>query len=279
MADRFTYRSVRWGAGSGIGDAVKILLLLNGIGFLLQQIAGPSVTWNLGLVPYLAWSKLRVWQFATYLFMHGGLFHILFNMYALWAFGSELEHSWGFREFLKYYFICGIGAGIFHTAITPHSVVPTIGASGAVAGVLVGYAVMYPERELQLLLFFVIPVQMKAKVLALGYAFLSLVLGSFGSPDGIAHFAHLGGMLVGFVYLKFGIQRKSPGRWLADWRRKRKFRLARREQASRDAMEDSVNEALDRLNQVGFDALSSREKRTLEQASQFIKKRTGKKRT
>jgi membrane associated rhomboid family serine protease len=189
--------------------------MLNAIGFLAQMIWGGTVTMTFGLVPYTAWSQLRIWQFVTYAFLHADFFHILFNMYALWVFGSELESDWGFRPFLRLYLVSGIGAGVFHALVTPHSFIPTIGASGAVSGVMAAYALMYPERELQLLLFFIIPVRMKAKVLAVGLAVLSLALGAAGSPDGIAHFAHLGGMAVGAAYFMIAIRHFSPSGWLA----------------------------------------------------------------
>jgi membrane associated rhomboid family serine protease len=271
LSDKTTYRRVRWDSAGGTGDAVKILILLNVILFLLQLIRGGSITWNLGLVPYLAWSKLRVWQFVTYMFLHGGLLHILFNMYALWMFGGELERSWGSRDFLKYYFTCGIGAGIFHTLVTPHSLVPTIGASGAVMGVMAAYAMTYPERELQLLLFFILPVRMKAKTLALVIAATSLLLGASGSPDGIAHFAHLGGMAVGYVYIRFAYQKFSLSRWFGEWNRKRRFRVVHRNQAHEDSVIDSVNTVLDRANHIGFDKLTPKEKSILKKASRSLK--------
>ena len=277
MGNDSNIRRVRWGsAGGGPGDAVKMLLMLNVIGFLAQMIWGRFITVNLGLVPYLAWSELRVWQFVTYLFLHGDFFHILFNMYALWMFGSELEAEWGFKPFLRYYFVSGIGAGLFHTLITPHSLVPTIGASGAVSGVMAAYALMYPERELQLLLFFVIPVRMKAKVLAIGLAVISLLFGAMGSPDGIAHFTHLGGMAIGAAYFMVVVRRFSPFVWFAERRRKRKFKLASRVRADDDEMTESVNGVLDRANRIGFDRLTPKEKKILQKASDALKKQSKK---
>ena len=266
-------RRVRWTSGGGPGDAVKMLLMLNVIGFLAQMIWGGFIIVNLGLVPYLAWSELRVWQFVTYLFLHGDFFHILFNMYALWMFGGELEAAWGFMPFLRYYFVSGIGAGLFHTLVTPHSLIPTIGASGAVSGIMAAYALMYPERELQLLLFFIIPVRMKAKVLAIGLAVISLFFGAMGSPDRIAHFAHLGGMAIGAAYFMVVFRRFSPFVWLAERRRKRKFGLASRVRADEDEMTESVNSVLDRANRIGIDRLTRKEKKILQKASDALKKR------
>jgi membrane associated rhomboid family serine protease len=272
MTGDFSNRRVRWNNG-GPGDAVKILLMANAIGFLAQLIWGGIVTMTLGLVPYTAWSQLRIWQFVTYAFLHADFFHILFNMYALWVFGSELESDLGFMPFLRLYLVSGVGAGIFHALVTPHSLVPTIGASGAVSGVMAAYALMYPERELQLLLFFIIPVRMKAKVLAVGLAVLSLALGAAGSPDGIAHFAHLGGMAVGAAFFMITVRHFSLSVWLTHKRTKRRFDLARKRREEEDDMAESVNSVLDRANQDGFDKLTKNEKRTLKKASDSLKKR------
>ena len=114
---------------------------------------------GLGLIPRWAWSRFFLWQFVTYMFLHGGLFHLIINMYALWVFGTEVERMWGPKAFYRYYFITGIGAGIVHTLITPLSTIPTIGASGAVLGVLTAFAMMFPDREITLLLFFILPVE------------------------------------------------------------------------------------------------------------------------
>jgi membrane associated rhomboid family serine protease len=230
----------------------------------------PAVTWNFGLTPAAAWGGLRLWQFVTYMFLHGGWIHLIFNLYALWTFGSELESDWGFGAFLRYYLFCGVGAGLFHAVITPHSPVPTIGASGAVSGVLVAYALTYPERELQLLLFFILPVRMKAKFLAFGLAFLSLLLGVLGSPDGIAHFAHLGGMLVGVVLLVAGRRIHSPITAFSNWRRRRRFRLAVRRRERSDSLNESVNEILDRVNRNGSETLSEKDRETLRKAGRGL---------
>ncbi len=259
-----------FGRDGGIGEAIKILLLLNGIGFVAQLLWDPAVTWNFGLTPAAAWSGLRLWTFVTYMFLHGDWIHLFFNLYALWAFGSELERDWGFGAFLRYFLICGAGAGVFHALITPHSPVPTIGASGAVSGVLAAYALSYPERELNLLLFFILPVRMKAKVLALGLAFLSLLLGVLGSPDGIAHFAHLGGMLVGAVLLIAGRRVRSPIAAFGDWRRRRRFRLAVRRREESDTLHEAVNEILDRVNRDGSETLSEQDRETLRKAGRGL---------
>ncbi len=149
-----------------------------------------------------------VWQLVSYLFLHGGFFHILFNMLALWFFGIELENVWGTRRFLYYYFLCGVGAGISNIFIGPLFAppAPTIGASGAIYGVLIAFGILFPNSPVYL--FFLFPI--KAKYLVAIFIGIELVYGITGTQQGIAHFAHLGGALVGFIYIV--MMRKSiPG--------------------------------------------------------------------
>ena len=150
--------------------AVKTLLIANGVVYLFQLLVGPRLILTLGLIPRVAWSRFYLWQFFTYMFLHGNFLHIFLNMYALWIFGIEIERMWGTREFYKYYFITGVGAGVIHTILTPMSTIPTIGASGAVMGILTAYAVMFPHRVITLLLFFILPIRMRARTLALAFA-------------------------------------------------------------------------------------------------------------
>ena len=149
-----------------------------------------------GLVPFLSFDKIFLWQFVTYMFLHGGFGHIFFNMFALWMFGVELERTWGTKEFLKFYFLTGIAAGISTALFNWGAIIPTIGASGAIYGILAAYALFFPDRYVYLYLLF--PIKMKYLALILGaIEFLSAY-----SQDGIAHVAHLGGMVVGFIYLR-----------------------------------------------------------------------------
>ena len=192
----YTTRRMQWGfGGGGITEAVKMLLIANGIGFILQMMGGGLFNHFLALVPRLAWTRFHIWQFVTYMFLHANFLHILLNMYALWVFGCEVERMWGPKAFYKYYFITGIGAGLIQSIFllfTPYSEVHIIGASGAVLGVLTAFAVMFPDRQITILLFFILPVTMKARTLALVFVGISLFSGMRGSADGVAHFAHLG---------------------------------------------------------------------------------------
>ena len=180
--------------------AVKNLLLANIAVFILQSLA-PSLEGFLimyfGLVPRLAFEHLFIWQFVTYMFLHGGFGHIFFNMFALWMFGVELESNWGTKDFLKYYFLTGIAAGISTALFSWGSTIPTIGASGAVYGILAAYALFFPDRYVYLYLLF--PIKMKYLAVILGLIeFLSLRHGG----TNIAHAAHLGGMVIGYFYLR-----------------------------------------------------------------------------
>jgi len=176
---------------------VRSLIIANSVSFLFQLICRMDIYHIFGLVPALVWSKLALWQLGTYLFLHGGLFHLFFNMFALWMFGSEIERYFGSNRFLRYYLITGVGAGLTVAIATPHSVIPTIGASGAIYGILLAYGLLFPNRYIYL--YFIFPI--KAKHFVLLFAGLELLATWGYAADGIAHFAHLGGMLFGYLYL------------------------------------------------------------------------------
>ena len=186
-----------------LSAAIKALIIANVAVFFAQPFV-PLLTSVGGLQPYLV-VRGWIWQPATYMFLHSGLFHILFNMLALWMFGTELERTWGTTYFLKFYFVTGIGAGLLTVAFSllPFDVARqiyaanVIGASGAIYGLLLAYGLYFPDRPI-LLLFF--PVPAKICVLILGLiALYSSVAGAGGS---VANATHLGGLLVGYIYLK-----------------------------------------------------------------------------
>jgi membrane associated rhomboid family serine protease len=268
LAPLTTYGTAGWRRAIRGQNAVTLLIAANVFIYLIQFLAGSRLLSPLALVPHDTWSKGTLWQFVTYLFLHGGVLHLLFNMYSLWVFGRDVEGLWGKTAFLRYYFITGIGAGVFHALITPFSRVPTIGASGAVMGVLAAFALLFPDREMTLLLFFIFPVRMRARTLALIFAGLSLAGGVSASPDGIAHFAHLGGMLVGILYLKkaslFSFRRGGDVR--------RKWRNLKRQNEKRLRAEETVNRILDKANRVGMGELSWMDRRKLKKASQKMRR-------
>ncbi|MEO6288853.1 MAG: rhomboid family intramembrane serine protease [Ginsengibacter sp.] len=173
------------------------LIIINAIVFVAQLVFDP--TWNLtfriGLYSYNS-PNFRLYQLVTHMFAHGGFLHILFNMYALWMFGSVLEKVWGPKKFLMFYILCGLAAGIAQMLLVT-SIYPAIGASGAVMGLLAAFAYTFPNTEFYIL---PIPFPIKAKYLAAIYAALDL-FGGFqpSSGDNVAHFAHLGGLVMGFI--------------------------------------------------------------------------------
>ncbi len=144
----------------------------------------------------------RWWQIITHMFMHGGFWHILFNMYTLFIFGMVVERIIGTKKFLVYYFLCGLGAAALHLGVQtltgPSLYVPTLGASGAVYGLLLSYAFLFPDNKLTLLF---PPITLSAKWMVLIFLGIELVTGILGTADGVAHFAHLGGALVGWILM------------------------------------------------------------------------------
>lgn len=142
------------------------------------------------------------WQVVTHMFMHDGIWHIFFNMYALYIFGSVVEQVIGSRKFLIFYFVCGLGAAALHLLVEylTLSPIPTVGASGAIYGVLIAYASLFPDSKLTLIF---PPISLSAKSWVLIFAAIELFTGVMGTSDGVAHFAHLGGMLIGWLLIKF----------------------------------------------------------------------------
>jgi membrane associated rhomboid family serine protease len=186
-----------------ISTVLKVLIGAN-VAMFLAQFASPVVTDTLGLHPAWVVHYGWIWQLATYMFLHGGIFHILFNMLALWMFGAELERIWGTRYFLKFYFVTGIGAAALTVLF---SLLPfgfsqqlqsanIIGASGAIYGLLLAYALYFPQRPILLIVF---PVPAKIAVTILGAIAL---VSSLGETGGVANATHLGGLLVGYLFLK-----------------------------------------------------------------------------
>jgi membrane associated rhomboid family serine protease len=187
---------------------VKWLLIVNTAIFVISYLS-PTVQGALApfaLVP--DWVVFRfpwyIWQLFTYMFLHGSIGHLLFNMLALWMFGLPLEQTWGTRRFLKYYFLCGIGAGICDTIVTVllarHT--STIGASGGIYGLLLAFGVLFPDTTV--LMSFLFPI--KAKYLVMIYAAIALLSALGSGNSGVSNVAHLGGMLFGLLYLKVPVR-------------------------------------------------------------------------
>ena len=179
------------------------LLIANIAVFLLQQVMGDVIVQYFALWP-LGSGLFGVWQIVTSAFLHGGFTHILFNMFALYMFGGAIERTLGAREFTIYYFVCAIVASLLQLAVLwffpPTEYGPTLGASGAIFGLLLAFGMMYPHEKVMLMF---LPIPMPAWLFVTGYAAVELTLGVTGVEPGVAHFAHLGGMLGGIVLIQY----------------------------------------------------------------------------
>lgn len=214
MAYSARHRPYLSSSSGSLPPGVKWLLIVNVGVYLLYFFSarfGASAIFDFfGLIPS-QFVRGAVWQVATYLFLHdpNGVAHILFNMLALWMFGADLERTWGTKRFLEFYFICGVGAGLCvvvanFLASLANSF--TIGASGAIYGLLAAYAVLFPDRTI--FFNFLFPIKAKYYALIIGAIIL---LNSFAAPGGqVSHFAHLGGMVIGYLYLKTKVKTALP---------------------------------------------------------------------
>jgi len=224
----------RFDIGEYFPRAVKTLCIACISVFLLQELSRliyGSAGWAFwidwfGLSPYAATHGLRIWQPFTYLFLHDGILHILLNLLYLAMFGADLEHTWGAKRFYIYFFLCGVGAGVIDIIVKlildPHgmgtALIPTIGCSGAIYGILLANAVLLPHRRVWM---FPLPVtvSMRIFVIIMGAIEFFGTIGSTG--DNISHICHLGGMLVGYIYLRRGSHLYNWRNVLTDWKQRR----------------------------------------------------------
>ncbi len=212
----------RGGLMANVPTAIKNIIIINVLVMIMTMLNEDFMYKTFSLFyptsPFFHW-----WQPVTHMFMHGGFWHLFFNMYTLYIFGSVLERVWGTRKFLVFYFVTGLGAALIHTGVewiqmqswlgqaaegsaaalsSIHALkmTPTVGASGAIYGVLMGYAMLYPDSVLTLIF---PPVSMKAKWFVLIFAAIELLTGVTGTGGGIAHFAHLGGLIFGYLLILY----------------------------------------------------------------------------
>jgi len=292
---------------------LKALLIANISIFALQYFIFPTqlnnflmmffALWPVEDLSSLSFGNFMPWQLITYQFMHSlsSIMHVGFNMLALWMFGSELEAMWGSKKFLIYYLLCGIGAGLIHLLISPFfsEPLPAIGASGAVYGLLLAFGMTFPDRPIFLFPFF-IPIP--ARIFVIIFAGIELISGISGS-DGVAHFAHLGGALTGFILIKYadnwGLFRffdkffkprvstysapsfqQEPKVYKANW----KYQAEPRREAPRtdfrgnpfsidgeEITQNKIDEILDKISASGYQNLTDREKKILFELSQKLK--------
>ena len=249
---------------------VKILIIINICVFILAEISGQRNIFftSFGIVPFQVWSNNHIWQLFTYLFVHGGVLHIFFNMFVLWMFGKDLEYSWGRNEFLFFYFMCGVGSGLITVLFSINSFVPIVGASGAIYGLLVAYGYTYPNRMVYLYGLF--PIRVKYMVLGLGimatFAFI------FSKQSNVSHVTHLAGMIIGYTFLK----RKWRLGSIVFYIRKKiiEYQIFREEKKVfyNKKLENNIDILLDKINKSGFDSLSPDEEKELYENSKIISK-------
>lgn len=294
-----SYRPIR--GFSVFPPVIKNLLIINVGVFFVQMLAsnlmvsGKPLGYILNiwfaLNPISDGFNFQVWQLITYQFMHGGFTHIFFNMFMLWMFGMEIENILGSKKFLYYYLICGIAAGLAQLFIAPLFSSPaiTIGASGAIFGVMIAFGMLFPDRYI--FLYFLIPI--KAKYL-IGFLFILELFWIGDAGSNVAHLAHLGGAIAGFLFIMFdksidvplkrmlnissgyrsGSQFQNPFSGLSDKFRKRvenvedaNYYNINHKNEGEEITQQEIDEILDKISQSGYQNLSEWEKRILFEAS------------
>lgn len=280
--------------GMGLTPGVKLLIIINAAVYVLQTLLGggltgrigPLTSW-LGFIPQHAIFGLEIWRFFTYMFLHGDMFHIGFNMFALWMFGGQIEARWGKRTFITYYVICGLGGavtyGIFNL-MGMSSFMPMIGASGAIYGILLAYGLTFPNSIMLMMMIF----PMKAKYVVLGYGLIALMSSASGGDGSVAHLAHLGGMVTGFIFLKVtipslsagigsGIGGDISGAWRR-WQTKRRMKVVRPQSKPGskpgngstpppgNGKKSEIDTILDKISREGLQSLTDDEQEVLRRA-------------
>jgi membrane associated rhomboid family serine protease len=259
-----------WGFHFRITNAVKYLILVNTGIFIVDLIAGTffriRISHIFGLIPALFWNG-AVWQPVSYIFLHGGPFHLLINMLILWMFGTSLESTWGSRRFLKFFFICGVGAGLLNAAVTPLSTIPIVGASGALYGILMAFGILFPNQLIYI--WGIFPV--KAKYFVIGIGVVELLTAMSTTQSGIAHVAHLGGMLFGLVYMKWDSWTRSFSYHRAQKKHKHHLKVVKTRSEEKETLQKDVDRLLDKINKRGIDSLTADEREMLNNLSRRMK--------
>jgi membrane associated rhomboid family serine protease len=253
---------------------VKHLLIINVLMYFAYYVLLKQGIINLNY--YLGiWSLstglFRIWQPLTYMFMHGSFDHLFFNMFSLWMFGSALENFWGSKRFLFYYLVCGIGAGLLNMLVPGAHV--SVGASGAVYALLLAFGMMWPNNYIYL--YFLVPI--RTKWFIIGMIVIELFEGIFRSTDGIAHFAHLGGMLIGFLIILYWKRHGgmtgdfSIKNWFNSLKNRKKYtryeevydKVPRSDEEynyQKAQKERDIDAILDKVAKSGYESLSKEEK-------------------
>lgn len=250
----------RFRFGGGLTIAVKALIIANVATYLFMLVVGTPLLRLFGLVPAMVFSKGMIWQLFTYMFLHHDPFHLGFNMLFLWWFGCDAERRWGSREFTFYYFLTGFGAALLTYIFSHDSYSVTIGASGAIFGILMAFGMLFPERII--LVFFIFP--MRAKHAILFFAGMELLATiSYTTEGGIARFAHLGGMLTGYFYIKFHEPILFYVSSFINKRRGENTSWQDKEEKRRIFIQTQIDPILDKIARNGIHSLTRKEKKIL----------------
>ena len=244
---------------------VKFLLIINIFVFILTELSGQKHSFFLsfGLVPNMVWSQLKIWQIFTYSFIHGGCFPIFFNMFVLWMFGKDLENQWGTKDFLIFYFVCGMGAGFITVLFGINSIIPIVGASGAIYGLLVAYGFTYPNRRVYLYGL----LQLKVKHMVLGLGVIAFFASMSASQSNISHITHISGMIIGLIMMYFNLSWSGFKMWYFKFRLKNISQQSTKNNDEEKQMRQKVDEILDKLNDNGWESITEKEEKYLNQAS------------
>jgi membrane associated rhomboid family serine protease len=256
-----------FGIGPGtISPFIKVIIIVNLAVFIIQNLS-PQMGLIFGLTPKTFFSDFPnlLYQPLTYMFLHGSFGHIFFNMFALWMFGTEIELALGTKRFARFYILSGLAGALLTLVVKSSQAMPMVGASAAIYGVLAAYWVSYPNRYVYL--YFLFPVKVKwfvPGIMLLGFL--------FGGPN-VAHFAHLGGAVFGFLYYKAGWRSLSFVRKIKDLRyRRQSMKLEKNRQKAEEIMK-RVDDILDKINEVGIENISKEDRKFLEEASSRLSDR------
>jgi rhomboid family protein len=273
-----------FGGGFKYKSAVLQLLIINVAVYLLCIVLNLASKEALvgfqkffAVVPNLIFHKLRLWQLVTYMFLHSlSPMHIFFNMLVLFFLGRNVESSIGKTGFLKLYFASGIGAALIHIATSPSSPYPMLGASGAVFGVIMAFAMISPEKPVTLIIMLVFPMTVKAKYLALGLAVLQLLFIQSGD-SGVAYWAHLGGMFFGYLFMK--VKYRLPLPWRMPWAPRFQIKVnnpkpkqSKYQPVDAEAfISEEVDPILEKISRHGMKSLTRKERQILKKAHSHMK--------
>jgi membrane associated rhomboid family serine protease len=263
--------------GSPITPSVKKIIIFTSVIYIIQlfgNIISPGfveTTFGIHHIGFI--QQLKLWQPLTYMFLHGNFFHIFFNMFALWMFGSDLEELFGSRNFFKFYLYSGFGAGLCialmnNYLFTHYSLNPiTVGASGAIYALLLAYGMIWPNREV--LLYFLFPIKMKYLLLIFGgIEFFGTLASTSGGGGNISHIGHLGGLVTGFILLKTKFWYSKKTFFHSFDSIIRNYRLARHKKRIEERIKakEIIDTLLDKITRYGYGSLTPEEKRQLEWA-------------